>query len=251
VRRRLLAGLATSLAIGFCGCGIGVSEPARMIAADHATVDGSVFSSRSWGTIHAYFEWGETPSYGQLAGGGYITVGTPPSAYDLATKLRGLKAGTTYHYRVCATDEDNPGNPGCSADRTFTTPTTTGPFLTLLPQCLVLNGRTYDAVRVTASGLPPGDPGPPTVGTPIGYQVAVDGASFSNPGGTFRADPDGDIDYGVLGFPGDVAHFDVRLFTDPNFNNLPDPNEQILVTGGVASACSLSTAAQGKPVEQR
>jgi hypothetical protein len=213
-----------------------------MIAHDHATVDGIFFSTRSFGNVRVWFEYGETTTYGQRTDAANLGAGTHPSGYDLATKLRELQGGTTYHFRLCAADDDNQGNPGCSADRTFTTPTTTGPLLTLIPQCWVIDGRRFDAIRITATGLPPGDPGPPPTGVPIGYQTALDGAPFSSPGGVQRADHDGDIDLGTIGFGTDVDRFAVRVFTDPNFNGVPDSGEQILATGSADSACSLAVS---------
>jgi hypothetical protein len=224
-------GVTAAVLISVSGCAFATSEPARSVGVDHATVDGIFFSSRTSGSAEVTVEWGKTPSYGQRERIGYFGSSTPPSGYDLATKLRGLEAGSTYHFRICAGDDDNLGNPGCSADRTFATPATSAPFLTLLPQCWVLNGNTYDALRTTASGLQPG--------APIGYDVARDGGAVLTHG-AMRADVDGDIDFGLVGSGQDVNRFDVRMFTDPNFSSTLDPGEQVLATGSAQSNCSPS-----------
>jgi hypothetical protein len=239
VPKRLLAGVAAAVLVGLSGCAFATSEPARSVAVDHATVDGIFFSTRSFGSVEVTLEWGKTAAYGQRERIGYLNATAKPDEYDLATKLRGLEAATTYHFRICAGDDDNTANPGCSGDRTFTTPATNAPLLTLLPECWNLNRSVYDTIHITASGLPPGSPGPPPTGPVIGFEVARDGGAFQ-PAGATRADRDGDLDFGKVGFSQDVNRFDVRMFLDPNFNGKLDQGEQLLATGSAQSNCTPS-----------
>jgi hypothetical protein len=234
IRRPLLAALAMTSVLS--GCAFATSHPARFLAHDRATVDGDLYSTRTFGTYSFWFEYGRTTAYGNIAGLGTISVGIPNDQFDIPTKLTGLDAGETYHYRLCATDQDNPNYPGCSADRSFTTPTTTGPYLTINPSCINL-GRRTDGIDVTGTGFPPSTQDIP--GPFIGEQVSFNGAGFL-PGRSGRAlNAEGDIDFGVSEVaPGTVVELaEVRTFLDPNFNGILDPGEQVLATGSLSNPC--------------
>jgi hypothetical protein len=66
------------------------------------------------------FEYGESESYGSTIPipAGAIGAGLKP--VSVTAELSGLKVGTTYHYRVSASNEFSP-TPVASADQTFTT----------------------------------------------------------------------------------------------------------------------------------
>lgn len=66
-----------------------------------------------------HFEYGETTAYGSEApvGGGNVPAGEAPVA--VSVPLTGLKIGTTYHYRLVASNSAPPIT--TSADQTFTT----------------------------------------------------------------------------------------------------------------------------------
>ncbi len=63
------------------------------------------------------FEWGTTTAYGQTTPAG---IGAAPdlSDHDVAVRIGGLAAGTTYHYRVVA---QSPGGVAYAPDASFTT----------------------------------------------------------------------------------------------------------------------------------
>ncbi len=64
-----------------------------------------------------HFEYGESPSYGSsLPCSSLPGAGTDPVA--VATAITGLAPGTTYHFRIAAT---NPGGTNYGSDRTFAT----------------------------------------------------------------------------------------------------------------------------------
>jgi hypothetical protein len=238
VRRALLASCTVALLLG-SGCAFGVAERARFLASTSVTVDGTLHSNRTSATgetVYFHFEYGKTTAYGTRFGFGQVAVNFPGSGYDVATKLTGLEPGTTYHYRLCGGDRDNQDVRfrGCVGDQTFTTPTTTGPYLTMNPYCLSPNGP-VEGVDITGTGFPPTNV--IGQGPVIGLQVARDGGAFQ-PGQSRRADTAGDIDFGGQGFPpGQVFVWDARAFLDPNFNGTLDPGEQVLATQHYDERC--------------
>lgn len=78
----------------------------------HGTVDPNGASTTY------YFQWGKTTSYGSSSTPASAGSGTSPESVD--TKADHLKLGTTYHYRLVAT---NSAGTTHGADHTFTTAT--------------------------------------------------------------------------------------------------------------------------------
>jgi hypothetical protein len=79
-----------------------------------ATLNGTVDPNGS--SVRWYFEYGTTTAYGLSSGG--EDTGAGDGDVPVAAGLEGLSPGTTYHYRVIATNADG-GAEG--ADRTFRT----------------------------------------------------------------------------------------------------------------------------------
>jgi hypothetical protein len=67
-----------------------------------------------------HFEYGENESYGTSIPVPAAAIGPGEAPVSVTAELSGLKVGTTYHYRVSASNEFNP-TPVVSADQTFTT----------------------------------------------------------------------------------------------------------------------------------
>jgi hypothetical protein len=63
-----------------------------------------------------HFDYGRTTSYGSSTAGAGVGSGSTPE--QVATTIAGLSPGTTYHYRVVATNSHGTTN---GADQTFTT----------------------------------------------------------------------------------------------------------------------------------
>jgi hypothetical protein len=217
------------------GCAFGVANPARFLASTSATVEGRLHSQLSGPTgvgVRYFYEYGKTTAYGTRFGFGSTTINDPRSDYSIATKLTGLDPGTTYHYRVCASDRENADDPICSADVAFTTPTTTGPYLTLVPYCNAPTGLA-EGVDITGTGFPPTTISP----VYIGAELSRDGGPF-RPHSTQLTNAAGEVTIGGTWVSrGDVHVYDVRTFPDPNFNATQDPGEQLLATGHYADHC--------------
>jgi hypothetical protein len=237
VRRALLTTLSILALTSASGCAYGTVGSFKFLTSTSATVEGRVHSNLSGPTgvkVDYYYEYGKTTAYGSQVGGD-TTINQPGTGVsDFPTKLTGLEPGTTYHYRLCATDQNNNRSPGCVGDRAFTTPTTTGPYITMSPYCVSPLGRA-EGVAVTGSGFPPTPEGGPPVY--IGEQLSRDGGPFQ-PGGSTIANAAGEISWGALwSDPGDVHAYDARAFRDPNFNGTQDPGEQLLATNHYADHC--------------
>jgi streptogramin lyase len=95
-------------------------SPASEIAAVGATLNGTVNPQGVPTTYH--FEWGTTTAYGSQLPNPDASAGSGTSTRSVSLPLSGLQPGTTYHYRVVASDCG-----GCAAgtaaapDQTFTT----------------------------------------------------------------------------------------------------------------------------------
>jgi len=101
----------------------GVTGGATEVGATKATATASVNPHGL--TSHVQIDYGQTKSYGsstssQSAGYGNATIST-------SQQIKGLKAGTTYHYRVAVTNANGETTHG--VDRAFTTPPQTETFL--------------------------------------------------------------------------------------------------------------------------
>jgi hypothetical protein len=106
----------------------------------------------------------------------------------------GLEAGTTYHFAVCAEDSENPGNPFCSHDQTFTTDVDPS-----------LNGES-----LFATNLDTGQPGAsyvryPSCRTEADGTVILDYTAKGFAGGPFAGtfEEDGEITVSSHEFPSD------------------------------------------------
>ncbi len=111
--------------------------PTTAVGAASATVTGTVDpggQSTTW-----YVEFGTSASYGSKTAS--ASAGSGSSAIDVSAELSGLKAGTTYHYRVVAT---NGAGTDRGSDALFTTlvppDVTTGTASSIGTSSATLNG---------------------------------------------------------------------------------------------------------------
>lgn len=99
---------------------------AGSVTSSGATVSGTV--NPEFGSTTYQFEYGTTTSYGSTAPATAGVVGSDNTSHSESQQLSGLKGGTTYHYRIVAT---NPSGTTYGADMTFTTAKPPTPQLTL------------------------------------------------------------------------------------------------------------------------
>jgi hypothetical protein len=226
--------LTVLIALLLSGCGFATSEPPRSVAHDHATLDGSLFSTKRTGTITYWFEWGTTASYGNILPGGSVSAGLPNESFDISEKLDGLEPRTAYHFRVCAWDEDNLDFKGCSADRSFTTAPDDRPVLTVYEHCPVQDGRQVYGVTFTGANFPFDGGGGPLIR--IGHLVRFDGTLGGS--GSQASTDGGDIDFGFTGrfVPVDLA--EIVTWLDEDADGQQDPGEPTLAVAQLADPCA-------------
>jgi hypothetical protein len=108
----LLASTAT-------GCAVGVRGPVIEISRTSAEINGKALSTvGGQGSYHV--EYGTTAARTQSTPARTVTFARFDPEF-VTEPLVGLAPGETYHFAICAEDSENPGNPFCSPDRTFTT----------------------------------------------------------------------------------------------------------------------------------
>jgi hypothetical protein len=95
------------------------TEPAGAVRETSATLHGAV--NPHYLETHYYFQYGTTTAYGSTTPEG--NAGAGGGAVPESATITGLESGTTYHYRIVAS---NPDGTSYGADETlFTTPTLT------------------------------------------------------------------------------------------------------------------------------
>jgi hypothetical protein len=117
--RLALALAATVAGLVVSSCAVGVRQPATSITATSATLNGKVLST-SGGPGSYFIEYGLTQARSEKTPTRPITF-TVNTIYPVSEPVEGLDPGRLYHFAVCAEDSENPGDPFCSPDQTFTT----------------------------------------------------------------------------------------------------------------------------------
>jgi DNA-binding beta-propeller fold protein YncE len=104
-----------------------VTEPASDVAPSHATLRATLNPNHSDTTY--FFEYGPTTGYGQRIPAADADAGAGTDIVGPIERLDGLSPGTTYHFRIVATNQAGTVH---GADQAFTT-TTAPPASTLRP----------------------------------------------------------------------------------------------------------------------
>ena len=99
-------------------CGFAGTRSAEAITDHGALLRGQVGNTIT-GTTTWHVEYGTTDAYGSSTPPKSVEVTNIEFAPWVSTRIEGLAAGTTYHYRFCAVDVDGYGR--CGEDATFTT----------------------------------------------------------------------------------------------------------------------------------
>jgi parallel beta-helix repeat protein len=124
------------VALASSGCAVGITGQPTSTAGTTAVVGGAVVTTTGQ-QVEFWAEYGLTSAYGSSSEHHTTTLGTDgPQAVE--RELTGLTRGTTYHYRLCARDSDQPGGPRCGDDATVTT--TNVDCGDVITQDLVLSG---------------------------------------------------------------------------------------------------------------
>jgi parallel beta-helix repeat protein len=118
VNRWLIALVVGGAAI-WSGCASGVTGVAVNVHADSADVNGTIGTSTG-GAVEHWVQYGPSTAYGSETEHKTTTLQKNETRGTFFS-VTGLQRATTYHYRLCASDSQQGGGPGCGADRTFTT----------------------------------------------------------------------------------------------------------------------------------
>ena len=119
MKRVALALSAVVAGVVVSSCAVGVRGPATDITDTSAVLDGAVLSTTG-GPGSWYIEYGPTTARTERTPTRNIEFVVNESQ-PVSEPVDGLEPGTIYHYRVCAEDSENPGDPFCSPDQTFET----------------------------------------------------------------------------------------------------------------------------------
>ena len=76
--------------------------------------------SNAGGQVQYWAQYGLTAAYGAETAHATLSV-AQNAPTPVTVEITGLNRATKYHYRLCASDSQQNGGPGCGADRTFTT----------------------------------------------------------------------------------------------------------------------------------
>lgn len=128
-------------------CSAGAVTAATAVGPDSATLNGVVTPEHDPTTYR--FEYGPTPSYGQQTAAADAGSGNAP--VPVHADLTGLKASTTYYFRL---DTTNSRGALQGAQGSFTTPGTAVPGLAISTGSLPAGrrGRTYSATLAATGG---------------------------------------------------------------------------------------------------
>jgi streptogramin lyase len=183
------------------------TKAATGLTSTKATVSGTVNPSGEATTYQ--FEYGTTTAYGSKAPASPESVGSGTSSVEVSKPLEGLQPGTTYHFRVVATNELGTAN---GEDKTFQTESATSGQLGGMAVTEPFNGSTsavsnfgtnWSALGWASGGSPKGSNtaagwGPtasyPTVNgafftptvTDVGSGIAAVATMTTNPGNAER-----------------------------------------------------------------
>ena len=110
---RHVAPVALLAALSLVVSGCATTRSATDIAGTAVTLNGTVNPEGKPTT--AFFQWGASTTYGATTA--QQAVGTGTADVPVSARVRGLRSGVTYHFRLCA----QAASVQCGADRTFTT----------------------------------------------------------------------------------------------------------------------------------
>jgi hypothetical protein len=111
--------LGLAAATSVTGCAIGFRGPAPDVSDKTAYLQGDVLSNRTE-TGEYWFKYGTSTSYGEETAHDSVNY-VAGARQGVFASLSGLDHHTTYHYALCADDQEPGVGAFCSGDQTFTT----------------------------------------------------------------------------------------------------------------------------------
>jgi parallel beta-helix repeat protein len=102
------------------GCAAGFTGSPSRIGHTDAILHGHVLSN-SGGDIESWYQYGPTASYGSETTHETVENWPAQQALSVSILVDGLQGSKSYHYRLCARDDQQQGGAGCGEDRVFTT----------------------------------------------------------------------------------------------------------------------------------
>ncbi len=138
--------MASCLAFVVGGCASATTNSASNASSSAATLNASVNPKGLAATV--YFEWGTTISYGNTTSTQSLAAGSSPQA--VSAQVTGLLPGTTYHYRVVASDTQGTTygddltfttSPGIVCSQTMNGPGTVAPGTVIAPYLRVIKSQ--------------------------------------------------------------------------------------------------------------
>jgi hypothetical protein len=101
------------------GCATAITSTPFTIGPNDGGVVGKVISDTG-GPVEYWAQFGPTTAYGSATA--HQTVNVAQNALvTVRVTITGLQRSTTYHYRLCASDSQQKGGPGCGQDQSLTT----------------------------------------------------------------------------------------------------------------------------------
>lgn len=198
--------------------------PVNSVGPTTATVTGTVNPN---GTATSWqFEYGTTTGYGSVTASANAGSGT--SSVPVSFALTGLKAGTTYHYRLVATNASGTKFGGDKSFKTQKTP----PQVTLgaSPTRIVFGGSTTLSGQFT--------PSPGTTAAGVKVTLQQDGAPFNldyKAAATTKTDATGHFSFAQM--PSINTTYRAVVASNPRATSLP-----VVVAVAFRVTLSLSTA---------
>ncbi len=154
------------------------SESASALRQTSVTLDASINPNNQATAYH--FEYGLTTAYGTILPAPDASVGSGYGNAHVAQELTGLQPGTTYHFRVIATNATSPQGGTGGPDQTFTTPPLQPPVLsTGQAQGVAQNTATLTGTIDTQGFQTEYEF---DIGTDTGYGTRIFGDAGSEPG---------------------------------------------------------------------
>jgi hypothetical protein len=169
---RPLTVIALGIVAVCSGCATSVTGSPVRISPTDAIVAGRVISDTG-GPVETWAQYGPTKAYGSETAHD-IGTAEPNEPTHVSSLIEGLAPATTYHYRVCASDSQQQGGPGCGEDHLLTT------------QTVGCGSVVTTSVKLTGNLICP---------QVVGLIVGADGVEINLAGYTF----DGEINFGSAG----------------------------------------------------